>query len=155
MTISIDKETRILTVTSYDDHFYEITVDGPEYLTIGLTPNVSSASRYLSYDGIYKVSAIDMTDLKSAGSLSFFLGTAENQFSCVSLPADLKTIEEEAFAGAAFEAVLLPDGCTAIGSRAFADCPNLVYVRIPASVVSIAEDAFAGCGQVMIDRITP
>ena len=69
------------------------------------------------------------------------------------LPARLKTIEEEAFSGAAFEAVIIPDGCESIGSRAFANCPNLVYVRIPASVMYIAEDAFEGCDQVVIDRI--
>ena len=71
----------------------------------------------------------------------------------IMLPSELKVIEEEAFSGAAFGAVLIPDGCTAIGSRAFADCLNLVYVRIPASVASIAEDAFEGCKQVVIDRI--
>ena len=71
----------------------------------------------------------------------------------LALPADLQIIEKEAFAGAAFEAVIIPDGCTSIGSRAFANCPNLVYVRIPASVTSIADDAFEGCGQVVIDRI--
>ncbi len=70
----------------------------------------------------------------------------------LNLPAQLTAIEEEAFAGAAFEAVIIPDGCTFIGSRAFADCPNLIYVRIPASVTSIAEDAFEGCDQVVIDR---
>ena len=69
------------------------------------------------------------------------------------LPDSLKLIEEEAFMGAAFEAVIIPDGCTSIGSRAFADCLNLVYVRIPASVTSIAEDAFEGCEQVVIERI--
>ncbi len=61
-----------------------------------------------------------------------------------------RLIEEEAFAGAAFEAVIIPEGCTSIDSRAFADCPNLVYVRIPASVTSVAEDAseIAKCGSV-------
>lgn len=71
----------------------------------------------------------------------------------VALPASLTIIESEAFYGAAFEAVIIPEGCTTIGIRAFADCPNLVYVHIPASVTSIAEDAFEGCGQVVIDRV--
>jgi len=67
------------------------------------------------------------------------------------LPSMLKEIEEEGFMGITAQAVIIPDGCTKIGSRAFADCPNLVYVYIPASVTSIAEDAFAGSGQVEID----
>ena len=67
------------------------------------------------------------------------------------LPGQIRNIEEEAFAGGAFQVVVIPDSCTSIGSRAFADCPNLLYVRIPASVTSLADDAFAGCSQVIID----
>ena len=69
------------------------------------------------------------------------------------LPAGLREIEAEAFAGALFEAVIIPDGCASIGSRAFADCPNLRYIRIPASVTFVADDSFEGCGPVAVDRI--
>ena len=68
------------------------------------------------------------------------------------LPDDLETIESEAFAGANCEAVLVPDGCTTIGSKAFANCEDLFYVLIPESVTNIAEDAFEGSPQVIIDR---
>ena len=67
------------------------------------------------------------------------------------LPTGLNMIEEEAFAGLAFEAVIIPEGCILIGPRAFADCVNLVYIRIPASMTEIAEDAFEGCPNVLID----
>ena len=67
-----------------------------------------------------------------------------------SLPGELKVIEEEAFAGAAFEAVVIPTGVTSIESRAFAGCPNLIRVRIPEGVLSIAEDAFEGCREDLI-----
>lgn len=70
------------------------------------------------------------------------------------LPAGLTQIEAEAFAGTAFEAVEIPDGCESIGNKAFANCQNLMYVRIPASVTSVAANAFAGSGQAIIDRIT-
>jgi len=40
--------------------------------------------------------------------------------------------------------VLLQDGVKEIGSRAFADCHNLRQIYLPASVQSIAEDAFSG-----------
>ena len=39
-------------------------------------------------------------------------------------------------------------GCGTIGSRAFADSAVRV-VEIPGPVVSIAEDAFDGCGKIM------
>lgn len=68
------------------------------------------------------------------------------------LPDDLETIESEAFAGANCEAVLVPDGCTTIRSKAFANCEDLFYVLIPESVTNIAEDAFEGSPQVIIDR---
>ena len=68
------------------------------------------------------------------------------------LPAGLKAVGEEAFAGLPCTAVILPEGCRSIGSRAFADCPALAYVFIPASVTEIAEDAFAGDPLLVIDR---
>lgn len=59
------------------------------------------------------------------------------------LPSDLKTIEAEAFEGEkAMEKVVLPDGVTTIGSRAFADS-SLESINLPRSLTSIAADAFA------------
>jgi hypothetical protein len=68
------------------------------------------------------------------------------------LPAGLLRIEEEAFMGTDFEAILIPDGCVSIGARAFANCKNLLYIRIPASVAAVADSAFAGSEQAEIDR---
>lgn len=67
------------------------------------------------------------------------------------LPETLEVIEEEAFEGLAFEAVIIPDSCTSIGRRAFRNCRNLVYVRIPARL-AIPDDAFEECGEIIIDR---
>ena len=60
------------------------------------------------------------------------------------LPDDTKEIQLEAFAGSGVQRVLIPDGCTAIGERAFANCTQLQEVHIPASVTSIADNAFEG-----------
>lgn len=59
------------------------------------------------------------------------------------LPATLTTIESEAFAGGAFTYVQLPEGCTAIGPRTFAECPKLRYIYIPDGC-AIDPDAFSG-----------
>lgn len=66
------------------------------------------------------------------------------------LPASLTTVSDEAFVGASAGEVVIPEGCVSIGSRAFADCPNLYAVTIPASVTEISEDAFEGCTGVTI-----
>ena len=60
------------------------------------------------------------------------------------LPAELTAIDAEAFAGTTMQVVRLPQGLKSIGSRAFADCPDLWQILIPASVTSIADDAFTG-----------
>ncbi len=60
------------------------------------------------------------------------------------LPASLKIIEAEAFAGDIFSHVVLPEGCESIGSKAFANCGSLMEIYIPETVTFIAEDAFEG-----------
>ena len=71
--------------------------------------------------------------------------------SVLTLPSNLKTIETGAFEGIAAEAIIIPDGCTAIASKAFINCKNLLYVRIPEGI-TIPDDAFDGCPNVMIDQ---
>ena len=66
------------------------------------------------------------------------------------LPLSTETIGEEAFAGTGAVEIVVPDGCKAIGSRAFADSPSLERITIPASVTAIAPDAFANCASLTI-----
>ncbi len=63
----------------------------------------------------------------------------------LALPNALKTIDDEAFVGADMQQIVIPDGTTRIGSRAFAGCGELLLVSIPKDVNSIADDAFEGC----------
>jgi len=60
------------------------------------------------------------------------------------LPEGVQEIEANAFEGVGCEAVIVPEGCETIGSRAFSDCENLIYVQLPGSLLSVAEDAFEG-----------
>lgn len=59
------------------------------------------------------------------------------------LPDDLEIIGDEAFAGADFRAVWVPDGCTRICSGAFANCENLEFISLPAGT-GVEEGAWAG-----------
>ena len=63
----------------------------------------------------------------------------------LTLPSSLHTVGQKAFAGTDAWTVEVPDGVTSIGARAFADCPNLQRVMLPATLTDIADDAFAGC----------
>ena len=58
-------------------------------------------------------------------------------------------IADEAFRGTAAHSITLPDTVTEIGWFAFADCPSLASVILPASLESISYGAFDGC-----DRLT-
>lgn len=67
------------------------------------------------------------------------------------LPASLKAIRAEAFAGSPAEAVIIPEKCDVIDPEAFVNCRNLIYVRVPAGV-TIPDGAFMDSPGVMIDR---
>ncbi len=65
------------------------------------------------------------------------------------LPASLKRIEDEAFTGSSAMVVGIPDGCEYIGSKAFANCADLMCVLFPNNDMIIKPDAFSGCSKVM------
>ncbi len=72
------------------------------------------------------------------------------------LPAAIKQIEEEAFAGVTnITVVEIPNGCASIGKWAFKDCTGLTQIRIPASVTNIDDLAFDDCADVFIYGTSP
>ena len=66
------------------------------------------------------------------------------------LPSDVRYIQQSAFEGTHMSSVIVPNGCTAIGSRAFANCANLTSITLPDTITQIADDAFTGCGSFTI-----
>ncbi len=70
---------------------------------------------------------------------------ALRDMSVMRLPNMLDTIENEAFSNLACQVIIIPDNCTTIGEYAFAECTNLLYVKIPASVKSYPANACEGC----------
>ncbi len=67
----------------------------------------------------------------------------------VQTPESLTQIKSSAFENSAAEAAVLGDAVLKIGSRAFAGCANLVYIYIPDTVKSIADDAFDGINPII------
>ncbi len=69
------------------------------------------------------------------------------------LPGALTTIEDSAFEGGSFSAVVIPDGVTSIGHDAFNNCPRLVYVSYPATLTidsDVIADSFGGGTNVLV-----
>ena len=129
---------------------YAILLDDIEYETVPITCDIISPTftqqGHVTYSSSEFSSAAFETQVKSIiipplGSLNV-----------LSIPSMTMTIDESAFEGVNCQAVIIPNGCTAIGKRCFANCPNLIYVYIPASVTFVAEDAFENSEQVIIDR---
>lgn len=60
------------------------------------------------------------------------------------LPANLVTIEDQAFEGTAAETVSFPESLCYIGNAAFGGALSLRQIQVPASVTYIADNAFAG-----------
>ena len=65
------------------------------------------------------------------------------------IPSSVTEIEEEAFLGTNAECVVIPDGCTKIGARAFGDCSGLTYVYMPDGVEDIDAGAFGNSARVV------
>ena len=63
----------------------------------------------------------------------------------LTLPASLRIIEEEAFAGVTAQQIIIPASVQTIGSSAFANCPNLLVVYFEGTSADIAGDLFTGC----------
>ena len=73
--------------------------------------------------------------------LAFLLFLKPASAGTLVLPGNTKVIEEEAFLGdTSLAEVVLPEGIEEIGSRAFAES-SLVSIRLPESLVQIADDA--------------
>lgn len=68
----------------------------------------------------------------------------------MTLPGALTAIQDGAFEGGAAEVIIIPEGVTSIGSRAFANMPKLKIVFMPESVKTISFDAFDGSSNVKL-----
>ena len=131
----------VTTTHTYVNEYMTFESSAPDVATVdedGVVYGVSEGSATItatSYNGLTAACTVTVQGGNGSG---------------LKLPAFLKEIGEEAFAGCSEESVIVPDGCETIGARAFADSANLRTITIPASVTSIAADAFDGCTDLTI-----
>ena len=83
---------------------------------------------------------------KSVGTIGGY-AFAETGIKSISIPASVKTLGESAFAGcASLKTVNLPvSGLVSIGKNAFYSCTHLNEFRMPLTVTSVGDYAFAKC----------
>ena len=72
----------------------------------------------------------------------------------LTLPTGLTVIDDEAFAEIASAALVIQPGCVTIGAGAFRDS-GVRTVTIPWTVMQIADDAFDGCGKIIVKTDNP
>jgi uncharacterized repeat protein (TIGR02543 family) len=69
----------------------------------------------------------------------------------LALPGSVRTVEDEAFMGDSYIShVVIPEDCGSIGNRAFANCENLVSVRILGKSTTFESDTFENSPNVVI-----
>ena len=69
------------------------------------------------------------------------------------LPKGLTTVEAGAFQNGAFDVVVIPEGCTWVGERAFGSCRNLRRVVMPKGFNGFSPLAFDGCGPIYFQEV--
>lgn len=77
-------------------------------------------------------------------------GVGTEMHTILVLPAYLKSVEPEAFRGIAAETVYIPASVEHIGSKAFADCPNLKKIVFVNGNIDVAEDFVSGCSLYLV-----
>ena len=96
-------------------------------------------------DGVSVVVLTPAETIERARGL--LMGASTEDFT---FPEQLTIIEESAFEGIAAERVDVSANVVRIEARAFADCPNLREIHIPATVLEIDSSALEGCEDVIV-----
>ena len=127
--------------------------------SIVISDGVTGIERY-AFNGCYNLTNIYCYEFSYAAEwaknngwsnkIRYLGGVTDSDAPVIAIPKAVTEIAEETYINTAVEVVRLPDTCTKINARAFANCAQLRIVEIPASAVEIADDAFAGSPNVVI-----
>lgn len=83
-------------------------------------------------------------DARMSTLVKYPCGKNEREYA---IPSSVKTIDAQAFNGAALENVIMPEGLEVIGHGAFEDCKNLLSADMPQSTNTIEGSAFSNCAK--------
>lgn len=107
-----------------------------------------STINHCTFSGCESLVSVNIHEGITAIYSSSFQST--KQLKNVTLPSTLKIISDSAFYGSGLTTLVIPSGVEKLGVHSFAVCPDLKYIRIPESVLSIGEYAFAGRANLVI-----
>ena len=141
LSLTSVKESAFQDCAKLTDVYYAGTKDEKNNINIKMyNDNLQSAAWHYGASG---ECAIGIHHLVNGVCRSCHRSFDISGMTVVQLPEDLTALEAEALRGIGAQVVIVPAGCTEIGSRAFADCPDLQYVLLPEGVV-LATDALSG-----------
>ena len=89
---------------------------------------------------------LDGLSLKLLSGERIIVSQAEDNDEILEIPWGINGVRKGAFEGnGSLRRLTLPDSCTELGERAFADCEGLEEVVLPAGLESLEVELFAGC----------
>jgi len=118
----------------------------PELISIdrnGIVTLLPEASNHIGE--VFTIKAVSSSYVFDEESFGVFISNSGNNEK-LRLPADLKEIEDQAFAGIDASEIYIPEGVEKIGSRIFDGCEGLKIIRMPDNAIAaLSEDTFDGC----------
>ncbi len=123
----------------------EGTADGFAVTGAGLASNGFYTARCTVTDSVGQVVTVNSQGYFYKNGGTTLVGSFAKTTADFVIPAGTVNIEESAFEGTKAGKIDVPESCTSIASRAFANCTSLKQITIPKNC-SIEDDAFQGCG---------
>ena len=114
-------------------------------LVSGVSKNVVTMPGIYNFDVVFTVGNVTIMEPVTLYSLRED-GSLTDGYK-LKLPSALKKVDESTFEKTNAEIVIIPNGCSEIGPRAFAASENLKQIVLPASVTDIDPTAFDHCGK--------
>lgn len=139
-------DNRSITAT----HICTITDSHKEEITVAVNAVITSPTDRSRGSAVYTSESFN-TEGFTEQTKTLLIPMLRNM-TVMNLPAMLAAIEDEAFSGIDCEAIIMTGNCSSIGKNAFANCKNLIYVKVPPRI-DIDPDAFIGCEDVVVDYV--
>lgn len=139
----------------YDSVEWFVINDVPGFKTVQqntVNPDLYAVKYYFFANGkVYYItpSSLKRTEMACYDSIVATVAFATPR-TAFTLPRNTRTVEANAFYGTRPYKVVVPSGCTTIGSYAFANNYNLTVLHLPASITKIESTAFSGCSSELL-----